>query len=486
MVSYPNLDALQGRSRVPSFYALDLLRAAEGERAGSRRARGAGRRRLAVRSSAGRRRGRRKRRSTTRSTTSRSWSRCCAAPKARSRPGAAICSSRTNVSTGRCAPAGGAGAPRFSAADGVVDPGEDALAALADHRLDRRSYSPTALQRYAACPYRFLLAAIHRLRPREEAAWLEQLDPLTRGSLFHEVQFELFRDLEERELLPFKEDDRSALLERGDRVLDRVAERYREQLAPAIPRVWTSEIEALRTDLRGWINTVAEAGEAWRPALFEYAFGLDPDAGDAPRAPSPEEAVQFSLGFDRQGPPAGTGPPEPQISPPAPQGALPISPAAVPQAVVLDGKRLRGAIDLVEIHDGRGTLRITDHKTGAPPRGRRLVVGGGEVLQPLLYALAAENLLGRPAEAGRLFFCTRKGRYKVEEVALDDQGREAAALALQVVDRALRDGFLPAAPRSEACRFCDYHAVCGPFEELRIRRKHPQRLTLLAQLRNLP
>ena len=470
VVSYPNLDALQGRSRVPSFYALDLLRAAEGRLPdlGELEGRAA----AASRSLLG-------------------W------PAPRS-PDAAIDAAEYDLSVlepllrGAAADAAARGRyllesnerlarslrtrwrrwrPSFSPADGVVDPGEGALAALAEHRLDRRSYSPTALQRYAACPYRFLLAAVHRLRPREEAAWLERLDPLTRGSLFHRVQFELFRDLEERELLPFNADDLAALLERADRVLDRVAERYREELAPAIPRVWASEIEGLRTDLRGWINTVVEAAEPWRPAWFEFAFGLDRDGAGAAEAPPAAEAVQFSLALD--------GAPPPEARPEA-------GSAASPEALVLDGKRLRGAIDLVEVHEERGTLRITDHKTGAPPRGRRLVVGGGETLQPLLYALAAESLLGRPAEAGRLFFCTRRGRYEAVEVALDDKGREAASLALQVVDRALRDGFLPAAPRAGACRFCDYHAVCGPFEELRIRRKHPQRLTLLAQLRNLP
>ncbi len=481
VVSYPNLDALQGRSRVPSFYALDLLRAAEGQLPDLRELEG--RAAAASRSLLG-------------------W------PAPRS-PEAAIDDAEYDLSILEPLMRGAADRvaargryllesnprldrslrarwrrwrPSFSPADGVVDPGQSALAALAGHRLDRRSYSPTALQRYAACPYRFLLAAVHRLRPREEATWLEQLDPLTRGSLFHEVQYELFRDLEKRELLPFREDDRLALLERADRVLDRVAERYCEELAPAIPRVWTSEIEALRTDLRGWINTVAEAGEAWRPALFEHSFGLDRNPGVAPEAPTAEGAVQFSLGFEPEGPPAA-GARALQISPPAPQGALP---AASPEAVVLDGKRLRGAIDLVEFHDGRGTLRVTDHKTGLGPRPRRLVVGGGETLQPLLYALAAESLLGRPAEAGRLFFCTRRGRYQVEEVTLDEKSREAASLVLKVVDRALDDGFLPAAPRPGACRFCDYHAVCGPFEELRIRRKHPQRLTLLSQLRNLP
>ena len=36
------------------------------------------------------------------------------------------------------------------------------------HRLGARTYSLSALQRFAACPYQFLLSAIYRLRAAEE------------------------------------------------------------------------------------------------------------------------------------------------------------------------------------------------------------------------------------------------------------------------------------------------------------------------------
>jgi len=431
IVSYPNLDSLQGRSRVPSFYALDLLRAAEGRLPDL---------------------GRLEARAAEASRALLGWP----APKD---PETAIDDTEYDLAIlepllrrsqeevrgrGRYLLLTNDRLDRslraryrrwrkvFSPADGVVDPDAATLDALAPHRLRRRSYSPTALQRYAACPYRFLLAAIHELRPREEAEQLERLDPLTRGSLFHEVQFELFGELRERELLPMREDDLAALRALADEVLDRVAGRYEEELAPAIPRVWRSEVEELRTDLQGWIRSVVAAAEPWRPAHFELAFGFE------------EEAV------------------------------------------VLDGKRLRGAIDLVETHPDRGTVRITDHKTGSLRHKKNVVVGGGEILQPLLYALAAETLLELPAEAGRLSYCTRRGGYEDVTVRVDDRNREAVSLVLDVVDRAVQDGFLPAAPQEGACRYCDYRLICGPHEERRIRRKHPQRLVMLQQLRDLP
>jgi len=80
------------------------------------------------------------------------------------------------------------------------------LKVLAKHRLLEQPYSPSALEQFSACPYRFLLQAVHHLRPREEAVALEQMDPLTRGSLFHAVQFAWFRRLQAKGWLPLTAD----------------------------------------------------------------------------------------------------------------------------------------------------------------------------------------------------------------------------------------------------------------------------------------
>ncbi len=446
VVSYPNLDVLQGRPRVPSFYALDLLRAAEGRLSDLRR--------LESRAAAGSQSllGWPAPRDSATAIDDAEYDLAVLGPLLRHRPGPARGSGRYLVEANEHLARAlrtryKRWRERFSDADGVIDPDAATRAAMARYRLDQRPYSPTALERFAACPYRFLLHAVHGLKPRQAPVRLEQLDPLTRGSLFHEVQHELFRALADRALVPVDEGNLYAALALLDEVLDRVAEHYREDLAPAIDRVWTSEIEELRTDLRRWVRELADAGEPWRPAHFELAFGL---GCRAPSEPSSDE-------------------------PPEPLGA----------ASVLGGKLLRGAIDLVEVHPERGTLRVTDHKTGAAPRQQQLVVGGGERLQPLLYALAAEHHLGRAAEQGRLYYCTRRGRYQQVQVPVNDDTRRVIQLVLERIDRAIAEGFLPAAPRQHACTVCDYRSVCGPDEERRLRRKHPRRLLPLTHLRGV-
>ena len=72
---------------------------------------------------------------------------------------------------------------------------------LDSQRLGERAYSLSALQKFSACPYQFLLSAIYRLQPAEEPEPLQKLDPLTRGSIFHEAQAQFFRALQKEGLL---------------------------------------------------------------------------------------------------------------------------------------------------------------------------------------------------------------------------------------------------------------------------------------------
>src|SRR5207237_10554275 len=254
---------------------------------------------------------------------------------------------------------------RWSPSDGLVlDPKaakDPALSLLQQYRLISRPYSATALQQFAACPYKFALYSIYRLQAREEIAALERMDALTRGSLFHAVQFHLLSRLKSLGMLPITTGNHSAVATTADQVLEEIADRYREDLAPSIPRIWDSEVEEMRWDLRGWIRQVAFAPDAseWKPRWFELAFGLRPD---------PQRDPESSA-----------------------------NPVDLP-----NGMHLRGSIDMIEQRDDH--IRITDHKTGRAPSQPLRFVGKGEVLQPLLYAEAAEILLRKIPDQSRLFY----------------------------------------------------------------------------------
>ena len=116
-------------------------------------------------------------------------------------------------------------------------------------------------------------------------------------------------------------------------------------------------------------------------------------------------------------------------------------------------------------------MRVTDHKTGRVRADRDVVIGGGKTLQPVLYALAAERILGQPIEEGRLYYCTAAGGYEERVVTIDAAARRAMADCAGVIGQALDEGFLPAAPGERECDYCDYRRVCGPYEHTRVEYK---------------
>jgi CRISPR/Cas system-associated exonuclease Cas4 (RecB family) len=115
-----------------------------------------------------------------------------------------------------------------------------------------------------------------------------------------------------------------------------------------------------------------------------------------------------------------------------------------------------------------------------------MVVGGGEVLQPVLYGMALEAAAKQPVAEGRLYYATTAGGYRDVRIRLTPEARRAGAEVLEIVDRAVERGFLAAAPLAKACTWCDFRVVCGPTAEWRIGRKSPEPLADLIELRRKP
>ena len=439
VLSYPRIDLDQGRPRVPSFYGLEVLQAAEGALPGfdelGRRADSTGAARIG-------------------------W-------PAPDDPQDAIDEAEFDLGVldefiGTPSPPKGparylltAGNPhlaralrtrarrwnvkKWKSADGLVIESDATKALLADQLPTARSFSPTALEALAACPYRFALKTIIKLQPREEPEPIEVLGPLEKGSLIHQVQFELLGELRAANALPVRPATLDAARDRLDVVLDRVALEYHDKLYPAIARVWTDGIDSIRADLREWLRRTADDLE-WTPRRFELSFGLDQRDGR--------------------------------------------DPASLTEPVELDiGLRLRGSIDLVE-ENAAGAIRATDHKTGKPRVERGALIMGGKSLQPTLYALALEKIFPSAMVAGgRLYYCTTKGEFSEVSVPLDDESRNAARVLAKTLTLYLQEGFFPAAPAKDECKYCDYKRVCGPYEEMRAKKKETGRLSQLEELR---
>ena len=442
-VSYPRIELSESRARVPSFYALDVMRAATGKLPDHEtledNARDAGSATLA-------------------------W-------PAPLRPDDAIDDQEHDLAVlrrlldepDRAAVRGHAhyllklneslrrsvvgrwarGEARWSVNDGLIRVSAQTKDALAAQRLAARPYSLSALQRFSACPYQFVLAAMYRLQPLEQPQPLQRMDPLTRGSIFHDIQAQFFRALAERQMLPVTPANVAEARPVLDAVVEAVIARQHDELAPAVERVWEGEVASMRRDLQAWLHYLARDGAEWEPKYFEFAFGSVPGERDAA---SLREDVTLEPGF-----------------------------------------RLRGAVDLIEEHRQTKLLRVTDHKTGRKPdRIEKAIIGGGAVLQPVLYAVAVQTALGRRVHHGRLFYCTSAGSFAEHAIPLTETTRAAGMEVLHVIDRAIERGFLAASPAPDACDRCDFRPVCGPDVGRRVARKPQEPLGDLREIRSRP
>lgn len=438
VLSYPRVDAEHARPRVPSFYALEAARAVQGSLPGfealQRQAESSSRIRLAWPAPD----------DPSRAIDDTEFDLAMLDRILRSREsvkGHGRYLVKTNLHLARALRARYARWQQstWTPHDGLVKPGALGRTALEAHQPAARPFSPTALEQYAACPYRFFLSAIVRLQPMEIPGELEELGPLEKGSMAHQVHYELLSALR-KDGVEITEATLPVVLERLHATIEHVSQEVFDQFKPAIERVWEDGVQTLEADLREWVKKVSKDTE-FKPAHFELSFGLpgrDVDSQDPASSPNP--------------------------------------------VTLTEGLQVRGSIDLVE-KSASGALRATDYKTGRARAEPGNVIGGGRHLQPVLYALVLEKLFpGAVVKGGRLFYTTQIGGFLSVPTELNAASREAFGLVARTLRGALETGFFPAAPEEGECRYCNFRAVCGPDEERRLVRT---RKGLRAELKDL-
>ena len=210
------------------------------------------------------------------------------------------------------------------------------LAALRGHG----AHSPSALEAWMRCPVAWFLERALRAAPLEP-------DPpaLARGGVAHHVLAALFVALEQRSGSRRLD---AASLPLALSLLDELLAARGRALAGE-PGAERAERRRLRADLGRYLERAASLGSTHTPAAFELAFGLEGD---------PYPAVVLG------------------------DGAL----------------ELCGRVDRVDVDAAGGTAIVHDYK-GADAPGADAWVARGRV-QPALYMLASEQLLGVEAVGG--------------------------------------------------------------------------------------
>ena len=333
--------------------------------------------------------------------------------------------------------------PRLTAYDGFIAPLPPALLARLDLASDNATVSASRLADYTKCGFLYLLRHVLRLEPALEPEERRKLQPLERGSLFHDVAERFLRERRDRGELPLT--DSAALEARLLEMCDEALEGLVQGSPPRFTLLWERERARFRETALKWLGRERAAGARAIPRHFEVAFGL-------PQPAAPGEAW---------------------------------SPDPVPVELG-DGRRLRvvGRIDRID-ERADGSLVLRDYKTGrAPKRDDGNLFRGGQQLQIPFYVLAATKLFpGQPVREAFLDYVDG-GR----QVAFDPEaaGGERFQTLLRNLADTLAEGAFP--QEAAACDFCDYTMVCGPKGLIERRRGYKisdRRLQRYVRLRDL-
>ena len=293
-------------------------------------------------------------------------------------------------------------------------------------RYTERSHSPTALQDWAVCPYRYFLGRVLRVAERDEAEEERTISPLERGALIHDILDTFFC------AVGALNNPHEKWSEKHCRRLEEIADTKMDaaELRGVTGRdlLWTRERRLIHDDLQKFLTRDNERrGEREVVQIeSEFAFGLE---------------------------------------------HRPAVPLVLPDGRTVE---LRGKIDRIDQSLDGSRLDVIDYKTGrATPSQGALdedAVIRGQHLQLPVYAVVARAYYAKPSltkVSTGYWFITERGNFGNPEVLWDDQATERFHDVLGRIVDGIGQGVFPAHPGGdgrkgpENCDHCAYDAVCS-------------------------
>jgi ATP-dependent helicase/nuclease subunit B len=340
---------------------------------------------------------------------------------------------------------------RYSEWDGALGP--DALDAVASLVPHDRVLSPTALENYAACPQRFLMGDVLRIRSVEEPERTFRIDNMRRGSLFHRILQRFDGD--------WNGEGPAALApgaaERMRTIAREECDRAEERGETGYPAMWRADRLEVIEDCLRWL-------EVERQDPLTRALPL----------------VKCEARFGRRHP----GEADDELS------------RDQPIAIELGDRKLlvSGRIDRLNWDAQPPTrFRVIDYKTGKVREEKPAQLQGGRMLQLPLYVLAGAELLGIDASAGEAAYVypTRRGGFRTigwEAAQLGERHGDVIGLLAAIVDGIARGDFMVAPwKESSACTYCDFKPICprGPGAYMERRGADPRLATFAERIRGV-
>ena len=294
-------------------------------------------------------------------------------------------------------------------------------------RPDGAPISPTALETWAACPYRYFLGHVLRLSALDAPEEIFSIGAMDRGTLGHEILERFIRESRQGGHLPppgqpWGSGDR-------ERLMRIAAQSFQEAEAHGVTGkrlLWAMAKTEILSDLDTFLEADSILREASETAdvRVETRFGF---AGDSTEVIDPDSGIRF-----------------------------------------------RGMIDRMDVSgDGKAVL-VVDYKTGSADPYKGLdddPIDQGRRLQLGVYSLAARASFPDATDVSAAYwFSTNRGgfrfapaaRFNITDESVAKRFREGVA---SIVD-GINGGIFPANPGPPArygpsnCQYCDFDAVC--------------------------
>ncbi len=298
--------------------------------------------------------------------------------------------------------------------------------------------SPTALETFAECPFRYFLGHVLRVGELERPEETETISAGDAGTIMHAVLQRFFEQTHPRAepLAPWTPQERALLRA----IAEQECAGAEQRGITGKPLTWAAERARILRDLECFLD----ADEARRRATgFIY------------------ERAEVAFGATRDGKPS-----------------LPPVVLTLPDGSQV---RFRGYIDRVD-RGPAGELLVTDYKSGGSGKFTKAIdssepvarLDGGKRLQLPVYALALENEANGAPISARYWFISEREAFREARLPLDAGTRQAFGRVVQVLADTMRQGFFPAVPGEEDrnsyrhCQYCPYDRVCPPGQRLEI------------------
>ena len=315
------------------------------------------------------------------------------------------------------------GQTKYSEYDGVFRSPEALRLIRERFNLAALTISPTQLEEYAACPFQYLMHCIFGIETVAEPEQTVSVGALDRGTILHGILWEFFSEEARAGRLPLRDD----ALARLEAIARKRLAAFERSGVTGYPLMWQIEKEQILDDLRRTFQKELKNDEGFVPGYFELRYGMR-SRGDEESALSTEQPARFPVSAETT-------------------------------------IRLKGRIDRIDVAAGGKLARIIDYKTGGTTSApKENSFAGGRALQLPLYIVAAGQILKRlTVERAEYYFATRRGGWKRVVFTTEDwpaRDKTLRQIVATIIEGIASGRFFPR-PDEKGCEHCDFATVCA-------------------------